>query len=160
MSIPLSNHSVSSLKQRPVFYLCLIWHWAGHRWTGIQYLLTIKEVDDNVPIPWDSTVLAQNSKNMCSVLAALSSLKPVISWSREKYPGTTGRGNPMESDMWYLIGMKDTQKPGTILTAQTRGYLSWDAGQKNQKRWALWLWWISSKNTVRGHIKIYTRCSL
>lgn len=57
------------------------------------------EVNDNVPVPGDPTVLAQNNENACSVLAALSLLKPVISWSREKYPGTTERGNRKASNV-------------------------------------------------------------
>lgn len=62
-------------------------------------MLIIKEVDDHVPVSRDTTILAQNNGNRCSVLAALSSLKPAISWSREKHPATTGKRNPRASDM-------------------------------------------------------------
>lgn len=76
-------------------YLALGWTTGG---LALNICLP-SEVNDNVPVPGDPTVLAQNNENACSVLAALSLLKPVISWSREKYPGTTERGNRKASNV-------------------------------------------------------------
>lgn len=77
--LPLSNQSVSPL--RVGAYLVSLPHLALG-WTQVgrhSVSLTIKEADDNVPVPGDPIVLTQNHENVCSLLAALSPVKPAIS---------------------------------------------------------------------------------
>lgn len=133
-------------------------HWAGHRWAGPQYCLSSKRL---MTVSLSLGVLSSWHKTIGTCVLCLLLYLP---WShllpcQERIT----QGPQGEEILGHLTcDMEEGQeilKPWCCPNNPEKrvSQLRCRAEEKNQKTGAIQLWWIFSKNIVRGYIKIYTR---